>query len=394
MCSNRAGALVLALLCSYLCASEQTTSTANVTTKVVSRGRAPVGKFGYWYMRPVKLSGSKGQLLTVPKPRAISFLRMRDTLLEQVDSILLLDTTFALETGPGSYLYKRKAFWTSGDIDSDGSDEVIVALDTLVLVYRWNGTTFVPETMTLPRAARQLVVGDIDNDGRNELIAACDTTTKGRWREDVAGMRYCIYVCRLVGKKLEVMWSDGAKLGYGEPIMPDYFWSVADFQNFGRSQLLVTRSQSDVRPTIYDLLEWNGNDKGLSRQASFIVSDTLVPAASNASYIFPHALGRMQPFSTDLGTLVIVEFKDLDTADSGDLDVAFRQRLVRMAGGDMQSLGDVRDLDHPSMGDYDAALDPDGSGTGIIRIWRTGPQDCFFEFRRVLVNRQQPSTQR
>lgn len=388
MRASLAGALVLAVFCAYSCASEPTASAPNVTTKVVSRGRAPVGELGYWYMRAVTLMGSKGQLLAIPGPHAIYFFRVRDTTLTQQDSLLLSDTAFSFEISPGSSMQERKAFWTSGDVNGDGGDELLVALDTLVLVYNRRGTGFVPDTVTLPKAIRQMVVGDIDNDGRNELIACCDTTSNGRWREGYPGMKYCIYVCRFAGKKLQVLWTDHAKLGYGEPIMPDYFWSIANFQNLGRNQLLVTRSQSDVRPTIYDLLEWTGGE-GLTRHASFIVSDALIPASNWNSYIIPYALGRMLPLRTDLGTVVVVEAKVVDTSSSGDLDAVFRQRLLRITGGAMQSLGDMRDLGHSSRGDCYATLDPDGSGTGIARTWCTGPRDCLFEFRRVLVNRRQ-----
>lgn len=389
MRASQAAALLLVLLCACSCACEKTSSIPDITTKVVAKGRAPVGELGYWYMRPVKLSGSKGQLLAVPESHAISFLRMRDTLLEQVGSILLLDTTFAFEISPGSAMQKRKAFWTCGDINDDGSDEVIIAMDTLVLIYNRSASTFVPETASLPKAVRQIVVGDVDNDGRNELIACCDTTTNGRWREGVAGMKYCIYVCRLVGNKLHVLWTDNAKLGYGEPNMPDYFWSVADFQNLGRNQLLVTRSQSDVRPTIYDLLEWNGDGKELIRKASFLVSDTLVPASSRAWDVYPYAGGRMQPLRTDLGTIVMVEVGDTGTSSAGDWGTVFRQRLLRFTGGAVRSFGDVWYRDYPYCSNFYGTLDPDGRGAGIIYIWLTDPLNCYFELRRVVVSRPQ-----
>ena len=383
------GALVMAVLCTYSCALDRTASVPNVTTKVVSRGRAPVGSFGYWYMRAVAIAGSRGQFLAVPAEDAICLLRTRDTLLVRVDSILLCDTTFAFEISPGSAMHKRKAFWTDGDIDSDGSDELVVALDTLVLVYRRVNLTFVPETATLPKAVRQMVVGDIDNDGRNEFIACCDSTTNGRWREGVAGMEYCIYVCRLVGNKLHILWTDNAKLGFGEPNMPDYFWSVADFQNLGHNQLLVTRSQSDVSPTVYDLLEWSGNDSGLSRQASFLLSDTVVPAASRVWDIYPYAIGRMQPLRTDLGTLVMVEVGDTGTSSAGDCGTVFRQRLLRFTGGAVTSFGDVWYRDYPHCSNFYGTLDPDGRGAGIIYIWLTDPLNCYFELRRVGVSRPQ-----
>jgi hypothetical protein len=345
-------------------------------------------------MQAVKLSGLKGELLAVPEPHALNLLRMRDTLLVRVDSILLCDTTFAFETGPGSGMQKRKAFWTSGDMDSDGSDEVVVALDTLVLVYRWNGTTFVPETMTLPRAARQMVSGDIDNDGRNELIACCDTTTNGHWREGYTDMKYRVYVCRLVDRKLDVLWTDSAKLGYGEPEMPDYFWSIADFQNLGYNQLLVTQSQSDVSPTIYDLLEWNRNANGLVRRASFLVSDTIVPTSSRVCDVYPYAIGRMQPLHTKLGTTVMVEFGDTGTSSAGDEGTVFRQRLLRITGSTVQSFGDVWCRGYPSCSYFYGALDPDGSGTGIINVWFTDPLNCYYQIRRVIVGRQQPGKAR
>jgi hypothetical protein len=396
MRARLAGALLLSMLCAF--AADQTASHPHVTTKVVARGRAPAGGLGYWYMRAIVLAGWKHQLLAVPTPHAISFLRVRDSVLEQVDRISLRDTTFAFAIGPGSAMHKRTAFWTCGDVDSDASDELLIALDTLLLIYRRVNPIFVPETLALPRAARQLVVGDIDNDGRNELIACCDTTTSGRWPKHRPGMKYRIYVYRYIGKKLEILWDDHAMLGYGEPIMPDYFWSVADFQNLGRNQLLVTRSQSDVSPTMYDLLEWNGDDKGLSRHASFLLSDTVVPASSGESDIFPYAVGRMQPFSTNFGTLVMVEFSDWDRSDSVDLDVALRQRLLHLTGNDVQSFGNVWLQEGPMGSNCDyTTIDPDGAGQGLLRvcdIWHPQPGKCFYEFRRVVTRRPQPAKEK
>ena len=211
-------------------------------------------------------------------------------------------------------------------------------------------------------------------------------------------MKYCVYVCRLVNKTLQILWTDEAKLGYGEDEMPDYFWSVADFQNLGRNQLLVTRSQSDVSPTVYDLLRWDENDKGLSRHASFLLSDTLVPASNAESDIFPYAVGRIQPFGTSLGTLAMVEFSDWDRNDSVDLDVALRQRLLRLTGNDVQSFGNVWLRDGP-MGSncYYTTIDPDGVGQGLLRvsdIWHPQPGKCFYEFRRVVTSRPQPAKEK
>jgi hypothetical protein len=398
MRAGTVGALVLVGICAFSLASEQPASRPRVTTRAVASGRAPAGELGYWYMRAVTIERWKGQLLAVPTPRAISFLRVRDSLLEQVDYIPLRDTTFAFAISPGNAMHGRTAFWTSGDIDSDASDEILIALDTLLLIYRRVNPIFVPETVALPRAVRQLVVGDIDNDGRNELIACCDTTTDGRWPKHRPGMKYHVYVCRYTGKRLEVLWDDHAKLGYGEPIMPDYFWSVADYRNTGRNQLLITRAQSDVSPTVYNLLEWDDKIKGLSRRESFIVSDTLVPASYTASHISPYALGRMQPFRTDMGTLALVEFHDWGTTDSGDLDVAFRQRLIRMAGGGVRSFGDVWLRDGPPGSNcYYATIDPDGAGTGLLRvldIWHPRPGKCFYEFRRVVASQPRPSKEK
>jgi hypothetical protein len=379
--------LLSVLLCAYMGASEL--GAAGVTTKVVSRGRAPAGEFGYWFMRAVALTGWKHQLLAVPTRRTISFLRVRDTRLEQVDYIQLHDTAFAFAISPGSAMHGRTAFWTSGDVDSDAGDELLIALDTLLLIYRRVNPIFVPETVALPRPARQLVVGDIDNDGRNEIIACCDTTTNGRWREGYPDMKYRVYVCRYVGRKLEVLWDDQARLGYGEPEMPDYFWSVADFQNIGHNQLLVTRSQSDVSPTVYDLLEWDGRAKHLRRRTSFLVSDTIVPASSRVWDPYPYALGRMLPLRTSRGMVLMVEFDDTDTSGSGDDGTVFRQRLLRIKGGTMQTLGDVRYRDYPSCSNYYATIDPDGIGPGVLRacdVWRPQPGKCFYEFRRLVFN--------
>jgi hypothetical protein len=390
MRAGTVGALVLAAFCAYTSASEPAKSASSVTTKVVSRGRAPLGGFGYWYMRAATFAGSKAQMLAVPMKDAIRFLRMRGDTLTREFCIRLDDTTYGFEISPGSVMQKRRAFWTCGDINDDGSDEVIVALDTLVLLYSLVGSKFVPETATLPTAVRQIVAGDIDNDGRSELIACCDTTTNGRWREGYPGMRYCIYVCKLVSKKLDILWTDHAKLGYGEPIMPDYFWSIADFQNLGRNQLLVARAQSDVSATVYDLLEWSGSDSGLSRQASFLLSDTIVPASSRVWDVHPYAIGRMLPLRTDLGTLVMVEVGDTGTSSAGDWGTVFRQRLLRFIGGAVRSFGDVWYRDYPYCSNFYGTFDPDGRGAGIVYIWLTDPLNCYYQFRRVLVNQQQP----
>jgi hypothetical protein len=99
----------------------------------------------------------------------------------------------------------------------------------------------------------------------------------------------------------------------------------------------------------------------------------------------------MLPLGTSLGTVLAVEAKVVDTSSSGELDAVFRWRLLRITGGAMQSLGYVWFRDYPGhYGYYTGTIDPDGSGSGLIGIAYTDPLNCFYEFRRVLVSRQQP----
>ena len=53
-------------------------------------------------------------------------------------------------------------------------------------------------------------------------------------------------------------------------VPPDWLVCITDIENQGSNQLVVALSQSDVSPTRYDLLTWDGT--GLTLLDSFIIS--------------------------------------------------------------------------------------------------------------------------
>ena len=185
--------------------------------------------------------------------------------------------------------------WTVGDLNNNGRDEVIVSKGTSLALYELKGDKFGVSNYKLPLPADQIVAGDINNDGRDELVLFChQDTSSGDWRVT----SHQIYIMHLTDKGLSVLWKDEGRAGYRlyRAMPPDKFCCIADILNKGTSQLVISRAQSDVSPTTYELFEWNGS--ALTKTFTFkIANGTLIKGGQSGE--MPYASGPIKPVLID-----------------------------------------------------------------------------------------------
>jgi len=168
--------------------------------------------------------------------------------------------------------------WTTGDLDKDGKDEIIIFVNETIKRYEWDGEQFKMTIYEFPYLVDDVLVGDIDNDNLNELVLfyyedpKCD-------RNEPPECRYHLGVAKYDydNEKISLFWTDNGKFGYlhSHVIPPDNLICIADVGNVGHNQLLVAEAQSDVSPTRYNLLSWE--EKELKLLKSFrILNRTII----------------------------------------------------------------------------------------------------------------------
>jgi hypothetical protein len=246
--------------------------------------------------------------------------------------------------------------WATGDVNNDGWDEVIVCSGDTMNVFSWDGRRFQSRTARLPRVIEQLRVGDIDGDKKNELVffAPDSPPKKGE------GSRYHVIVTRWDGARLHKVWDDSTSLGYTHRNMPDYLMLIADVRNVGYNQVLVSREQSDVSPTNYDLLAWNKAAGRLERTSSFQISDRIVPGYSHFDSA-PFVCGEIRACDEkDTTYLSAIQ------AAHGKKYMEHHSVLLKLHG---DSLVDTRMMFRLGT-EGNCFVNPDGKGIGLLLIWR------------------------
>ena len=185
--------------------------------------------------------------------------------------------------------------WTVGDLNNNGRDEFIVSKGTSLALYELKGDKFGVSNYELPLPADQIAAGDINNDGKDELVLFChEGTSSGDWRVT----SHHIYIMHLTDKGLSLLWKDEGRAGYRlyRAMPPDKFSCIADILNKGTSQLVISRAQSDVSPTTYELFEWNGS--GLTKTFTFkIANGTLIKGGQSGEMLY--VSGPIKPVLID-----------------------------------------------------------------------------------------------
>jgi len=169
--------------------------------------------------------------------------------------------------------------WTTGDLDNDKKDEIIIFKGKNIVIYNLTEQDFIKSTHDFPYYVESALVGDIDNDNLNELLLFCCEEASSYER---FGCKYYLCVVKYDGQKINIFWSDSQRLRFEDSgiVPPDKLVCIADIENKGNNQLVVTGGQSDVSPTNYGLLNWvNG---GLERTKSFSVSKGAIRTGNSA----------------------------------------------------------------------------------------------------------------
>ncbi len=260
--------------------------------------------------------------------------------------------------------------WTTGDLGNDGTDEIIACHDSFVSQYKWNGKKFLPQTAIFPYLIEQVRIGDINNDGDNELVFFCGESLP----HDRIGYPYHLCIAKWKGSKLNIIWDDSTKLDYAVRNMPDFLILIADVVNNGFNQLLLSRSQSDVSPTEYNLLLWNSEKRNLEFSKSFRITNQIVPGDSYISSL-PFISGRLDYFTKGDTTLLSGMM-----FSAGEKYLEFYYNILKIEG---DSLVQARPIFH-NLTSGTCFIDIDGKGFGLLVIWREPPSTTnMFRFYRL-----------
>ncbi len=254
----------------------------------------------------------------------------------------------------------------AGDIDGDGSDEIVVAGGRTIRKYELIRGTFALtaearvglDSDGRPAWCFDVCIGDVNRDGVNEVMLS-GIPGPPPFEPDGVDRPITLYVCRWVNKDLTVVWNDRGTLKLEGPswVMPiAEMQCVCDPMNSGRSKLLMREGASDVRTAMYDELVWT--PEGLSRADYFVIGG-----------------GRIQqnvPDNNPESTAIACDFAEVDgktatlalTLIDGDT-WQWRGEYFIFHGDTAAQHRVFWSASNPSTG---VIIDPDGKGTGVLRF--------------------------
>ncbi len=91
--------------------------------------------------------------------------------------------------------------WTTGDLDNDRKDEIIIFKEKTIIVYDLAEPDFIKTTHDFPYYIESAVIGDIDNDKLNELIMFCCDEP---WSYNRQGCKYNVFVVKYDNRKMSI----------------------------------------------------------------------------------------------------------------------------------------------------------------------------------------------
>jgi hypothetical protein len=153
----------------------------------------------------------------------------------------------------GSDSSRPTGFSLWGDVDGDGIDELVVAMNRTISKYKLidGALALIAQTsLNLSADSHRLwvtdgCIGDIDNDGRDEILISATSLRPPDYASDYGDDStgpVILLVCRWTHDSLFQTWNDGGMLQIGQRSMR----AVADLRNTGTNGLI--------------LLEWDGDD--------------------------------------------------------------------------------------------------------------------------------------
>lgn len=274
--------------------------------------------------------------------------------------------------------------WTTGDLDNDKKDEIIIFKEKTIIIYDLDESAFIKSTHDFPYYIESAAIGDIDNDKLNELIMFCCDEP---WSYDRQGCKYNVCVVKYVDQKLNVFWSDNQELGLSasDMVPPDRMICIADIENKGHNQLIITGGQSDVSPTGYALFHWVLGSLEKMKAFSIEKGSLLIPDGikreprrkgkrgekRERKEIRPYMFGDIKPALIDGKTVFIGRM--LDT-DGKTIPVMAEIRDDNIKIDSLTYLTNIKMLFWANI---------DGSGMGILRIMKLYNSNIAkFEFYR------------
>ncbi len=269
----------------------------------------------------------------------------------------------------------------TGDVDGDGSDEVVVVGGRTIRKYKLIRGYFAltgeaevhPGSNCQPAWCFDVCIGDVNNDGVNEVMLS-GISSPPPFEPDGVDRPITLYVCRWVNKELAVIWNDRDALKLEGPswVMPiAEMRCVCDPTNRGRPMLLVKEGASDVSAGMYRELEWTAGE--LVGEEHFVIRDGRIQR--NAADDNPESSAVGCDFARIGGATAVLASMLIQEEDSwrGEYfvfhgDTAAQHRVFWSAS-------------YPSTG---IIIDPDGKGTGVLRfVYPLREGGTSFEFYRL-----------
>jgi hypothetical protein len=268
----------------------------------------------------------------------------------------------------GSDSSRPTGFSLVGDVDDDGIDEFVIAVNRTISKYKLiDGAlalTAVASIRPDSSSGRLWItdgcVGDVDNDGGNEVLVAC---------MDDSGP-VTLFVCRWNGDRLVQRWNDGGALKLEPPsydLPSEVMSSIADPRNTGTSRLILLEGTGDdVHPAEFREVVWRN---GRLMDDGFFQLRNGVLQGDHLSRDFYNAATGCRFYRVEGKTAIIADvFKNDGGREelfvfSGDTAV---QHCILWEGAQTAFLADL-----------------DGNGVGIVRIPNRDEDEPGFVFYRL-----------
>jgi hypothetical protein len=264
-----------------------------------------------------------------------------------------------------------------GDIDGDGIDELVVAMNRTISKYKLidGALALIAQTsLSLSADSHRLwvtdgCIGDIDNDGGNEILISATSLRPPDYASDYGDGStgpVILLVCRWTQDSLFQIWNDGGMLQIGQGSMQ----AVADPRNIGTNGLILLEwSGDDVHAALFRELAWQGGrfcDSGTFRLRHALLQRD----QPDQDYREPENAATSCRFADVNGKTVILA--DICHGSEWQAELfTFRgdsvtQHLVLWPGGASAEFVDL-----------------DGKGVGILRLPNSGTNVSRFEFYRL-----------
>lgn len=300
----------------------------------------------------IQIPGEKGVSLIMRDETGFTFYRFGE---DNWESFLTISAPI---NTANDEKYANERVWTTGDVNKDGQDEIIVFDLNPIELYEYDRDAgqFEMTQFNFPYFVGDALIGDIDNNGENELVLFC---YKQRVNDDHTGELFYLCVVEVIQDEINIKWNNEGRHKFGiTVIVPyDYLECIADIENTGINQLVITEGQTDPSPTRYNLFTWDTDSLALTKRFSIVGGDI----NRHTEDIFPYATGPLVPIVVDSKTKLIGSM-----VDHGNI---WRTELFEIVGNQLirEELDFLRGL----------WVDPDGKGKGILQITR----DRFKFFR-------------